>query len=467
VAILNAACWSLITPAFQVPDEQDHFAYVKQLAETGSLPTSSAPTFDTNREVLTVLSKLRYFQVRQQPQNRTISSAGEQEGLQQALGTLSEEHLAKGSYAAGVASSEPPLYYALETVPYSLAGNMLTRLQLMRLLSALMAGVTALFVFLFVRESLPGVPWAWTVGGLGVALVPLFGFMSGAVNPDALLFAVSAAAFYLLARGFRRGLKPGLAIAIGTITALGLLTKLNFIGLVPGIALGLVVLAVRAARVSRRSAFRSLALACAIAAGPVVLYALLNLLAGRHVLGTESGTVEHPHLSLRELGYIWQLYLPRLPGMTGFFPALFPARQLWFRGYVGLYGWLDTPFPGWVYDIALVLAACIAALCLRTIVMSSSSLRARAGELSAYALMSVGLMGLIGASSYLEYPATTASFAQARYLLPLLPLLGAVLAMAARGAGRRLGPPVGAAIVVLFLAHDLFSQLLVVSRFYG
>jgi hypothetical protein len=57
--------------------------------------------------------------------------------------------------------------------------------------------------------------------------------------------------------------------------------------------------------------------------------------------------------------------------------------------------------------------------------------------------------------------------AQPRYLLPLLPLLGVAVALAARGAGRRWGPPVGALLVVLFLSHDVFSQLIVVSRFYG
>jgi len=44
VALLNAACWSFITPPFQVPDEQDHFAYVQQLAETGHLPSKSPPS---------------------------------------------------------------------------------------------------------------------------------------------------------------------------------------------------------------------------------------------------------------------------------------------------------------------------------------------------------------------------------------------------------------------------------------
>jgi len=42
VAFVSAACWSFITPPFQVPDEPAHFAYVQQLAETGKLPTSGA-----------------------------------------------------------------------------------------------------------------------------------------------------------------------------------------------------------------------------------------------------------------------------------------------------------------------------------------------------------------------------------------------------------------------------------------
>jgi hypothetical protein len=52
-------------------------------------------------------------------------------------------------------------------------------------------------------------------------------------------------------------------------------------------------------------------------------------------------------------------------------------------------------------------------------------------------------------------------------MLPMLALLGAVLALAARGAGRRWGPVVGALIVVLFLSHDIFSLLQVTARYYG
>jgi len=467
VAGLNATCWSIVTPAFEIPDEPDHYAYVKQLAETGSLPSPNSTRFAKEERI--TLVGLRYYKVRQQPQHDAIGSRAEQNKLQEDL-LLASQASEVGSPTAGVAASQPPLYYALETVPYDLAGGtVLDRLQLMRLMSALMAGLTAMFVFLFIREALPREPWAWTVGGLAVALAPLLGFISGAVNPDSLLFAVSAAIFYALARAFRRGLSTGAAASIGALTAVGLLTKLNFIGLTPGILLGLTVLTVRAARSSPvRLAHRRLALAVGVAFSPVVVYACINALSNHPPLGLVSGALQTLHGSIfAEINYIWQLYLPRLPGTFNDFPGLFTTKQLWFNGYVGLYGWLDTTFPGWVYSVAPIPAGTIALLCGRALFESRAALRSRAAELAVYAVMAVGVMALVGAASYHGFPAVQAEFAEARYMLPMLALLGAALALAARGAGPRWGRAAGTLIVILFLSHDVFSQLLVVGRFYG
>jgi hypothetical protein len=467
VACLNAICWSIVTPPFQAPDEPDHFAYVKQLAETGSLPSSDLEEQSSVEEIAT-LDAIGYYHVRQQPQNHTIASHAEQTTLEGGLANIPHD---TGSTGAGVATTQPPLYYALEAIPYTLAesGNVLDRLQLMRLMSTLFAGLTALFVFMFVREALPGAPWAWTVGGLSVALVPLLGFTSGIVNPDSMLLAVSAATFYVLARAFRRGLDTAGAVAIGAVVAVGLATKLNYVGLVPGVVLALVILSVRGARLSGRSALRRLALALGIGFSPAVLYAAVNALSNHAALGILSRTANTTHGSslLAQLDYIWQLYLPRLPGTTNYFPGLFTARQFWFDGYVGLYGWFDTTFPGWVYSVALIPAGALALLCARSLVQSRAPLRSRWSELAVYAVMGVGLLALVGADSFRIFPRTDAEFAQTRYMLPLLALLGGALALAARAAGRRWGPVVGALIVVLFLAHDVFSQMLVAGRFYG
>jgi 4-amino-4-deoxy-L-arabinose transferase-like glycosyltransferase len=465
LACLNALCWSILTPPFEAPDEPAHFAYVKQLAETGRLPK---PGGESAPEVQLVLNALNEPYVAHSPETGTIATAAQQRALATALAA---HGFPAGSEYAGVAASQPPLYYALQAIPYTLAsgGTLLDRLALMRLLSALMGAATALFAFMFVRELLPRERWAWTVGGVCVALCPLLGFTSGVVSPDALLLAVSGALFYMLARAFRRGLDTPGAVAIGTLTAVGFLTKLNFLGLAPGVLLGVLVLSVRAAAASARRVYRLPTLAIGIAASPVVVYLAVNALSGDPLLGRvasgEAGSLSGSVGS--ELSFIWQLYLPRLPGMHEDFYGISTLRQLWFDGYVGRYGWLDTTFPGWVYDLALLPATVIVALCARALLACHAALRVRLGELLVYAAMAAGLAVLVGATGYSAYPRLSTEFAQARYLLPLLPLAGAVLALAARGAGRRWGPVAGVLLIVLFLGHDIFSQLQETARFYG
>jgi 4-amino-4-deoxy-L-arabinose transferase-like glycosyltransferase len=304
------------------------------------------------------------------------------------------------------------------------------------------------------------------VGGLCVALAPLLGAMSGSVNPDSMLFAVSAATFYLLARAFRRGLGTRTAAAVGAVTAIGIVTKLNFVGLLPGVALAMVALSVRARRTSGASLTRLLALSLGIGFSPAILYAAVNVLSHHSLLGIVSATVRTTHGSpLAQLDYIWQLYLPHVPGTANYFPGLFTPR-LWFDDYVGLYGFLDTTFPGWVDTLALIPACAIALLLGRALVQERAALRSRWLELAVYALMALGLLVLVGADSFRVFPKVDAEYAQPRYLLPLLAPLGAALALAARAAGRRWGPAVGALMVVAFLAHDVLSQMLVAGRFY-
>ena len=153
--------------------------------------------------------------------------------------------------------------------------------------------------------------------------------------------------------------------------------------------------------------------------------------------------------------------------MHVYFHGVSTTRQLWFDGLVGRYGWLDTFFPGWVYDLALIPAALIAGLCMRELVRNREALVERVAELAVYCVMTAGVMVLVGASDYLAYPEDIGAYIEPRYLMPMLVLFGAVLALAARGAGRRWGPAAGALLVLVILGQDIFSQLLVISRYYA
>jgi 4-amino-4-deoxy-L-arabinose transferase-like glycosyltransferase len=468
IALLNAVTWSLIVPPFEGKDESDHFAYVEQIVENGSLPENGQQNGVYSTQENLVLGALHAGEVIHSPQSTSISSEAEQRALIEANHAGASR---RGSGEAGIATSEPPLYYLIQAIPYLLArGNILVELQLMRLVGALFAAITALFTFLFLREILPRSPWAATVGALAVALQPLLAFMSGSVNPDSMLFAVAAAVFYCLARAFRRGLTRRLAIAVGIGTAVGFLTKLNFVGFTFGVYVGLGVLAIREARARGRATLGAPLLAAVIGALPVALYALRNVLQSHHTLGLASsgGSLLAPGELLHLISYIWQLYLPRLPGMTHYFEGLATYKDIWFDRSVGLYGWMDTMFPTWVDNVALIPAALVAAVFLREVVVRRRALRKRLPEFGVYAAIAVGLLVLIGGSSYdSDALHHSPAFAEPRYLLPLLPLLGAVFVLAVRGAGRRWAPAAGAALIVLIFGFDLVSQLQVIARYYG
>jgi 4-amino-4-deoxy-L-arabinose transferase-like glycosyltransferase len=472
VAFLNAAVWSTVVPPFHVPDETAHVAYVQQLAETGEVPNdANAGVFSDEQARL--LEALQFSATVGRPAEGTIWSESEDQAVDQV-----EDASLTGSNAGGIQpnSNQPPLYYLLGAGVYwaSPSDGLLDRLALLRLLSAALAAATTLFVFLFLREVLAE-RWTWTVGALAVALQPTFGFISGGVTPDALLFAASAALFLMLARVFRDGLTLERGLAIGAVLAVGVLAKLNFLALIPGALAGLMLLAWRPH--DRVHVVRAVGVASGVLALACLAYVAVNVglwdrsawggglaVAGTNVTGGSDGAVS---IGLAErLGYTWQLYLPRLPFMNDQF-TYFPPYTTWFKGGIGHFGWLDTPFPNWTYTLALVIAVPLALLAVVALVQRRHVLLEHWPELVTYGLMVAGLLVSIGFSGVRYRKDTGFIFEQTRYLLPLLPLYATAVALAALGAGRRLARPLGAVIVVLAMGHGLFAQLLVIGRFYA
>lgn len=468
VAFLNASAWSILIPPFRVPDEQSHYAYTEYLAQNNRPPIPESVDTYSGSQTL-AMRDLRFETSQFVPDNGTIWSTSEQRQLTRDL--EEEDDRIGGNGGAKTVGGEPPLYYALESIPYRLAGGtVLDRLALMRLLSALLGGVSVLFVFLFVREALPGVPWAWTVGALGVAFQPLFAFISGGVNSDALLYPASAALFFLLARAFRRGLTPAIAVAIGAAIATGLLTKFNMMGLVPGAALALLAIAIRQEGALRLRALGLPLLALALGLGPLLLEMALNSAVWeRPVIGASASSFAlkddiHPTLG-GGISYAWQFYFIPLPGQDAPLGG-FPLWESWHQGFIGLFGWIDTEFSQRVYRIAAVPLLAVGALAGAALVRSRRTLARRRLELIVYGLIAASFAVFVAGASYIIYVRFDQNVAQARYLLPLLPLYAALLALAVRGAGARRMPVVGTAIVACAIAHNLFSQLLVIARYY-
>jgi len=459
LATVNAWIWAVVTPSFQVPDEPTHAAYVQYLAETGSVPrplaTRANGRFHLSREEAAAVAgvPLSYDGV---PSWSKIRDAAVRRALASRLDRVREA-------GAGPSANYPPLYYALEAVPYRLAssGSFFDRLLAMRLVSALFAGATAAFSFMFVRELLPGTPWAWLVGGVAVALQPLLAFVSGGVNPDSLLWAASAAFLWLVARAFRRGLTMWVAVGIGVALAVALLTKSAAYALVPPAALALAVLA-------RRGAARAAAAASAIAAAPFAVWIATSALVWDRGVGSAATVAPAHRTSLGgQLAYLWETFLPRLPGMPQEFHH-YPTYPLWqdyFQGLVGRFGYAEYGFSQRVNLIALAIAVAILALAVSELARRRPALRRRRAELGTYILLVVAILVGVAFAGYRFRTDTGVNFEQARYLFPLLPLFGALFALAARGA-RRYGRVVGVVLVVIVVAQNGFSLLLTLQRYY-
>jgi 4-amino-4-deoxy-L-arabinose transferase-like glycosyltransferase len=343
----------------------------------------------------------------------------------------------------------------------------------MRLLSVLLAGLTTGFVFLFLRELMPGTPWAWTIGALAVAFQPVFGFMGGAVNPENLLWSASAAMFWLLARSFRRGLTLRRGAGIAAALAVGLFAKTSMAAVVPGVALGLALLVLRSQ--ARPRPLRTKAAALAIVVVPPIAWLLIE----QHVFGRSfaTSTEQYAGISHRNesipgaLDYLWQFYLPPLPFMHHgwFWGARYPHYPLWqtyFEGFVGRFGWFAFGFPTWVSQVALAVALPVIVLAGSLLVRARGIVRRRWHELASYVAIMAGVLLLVGLVGYRVRAGGDANFEQTRYLFALLPLYGALVAVAARAAGRR-GPAVAAAFLVLAIANSVFGQLVTLSHYFA
>jgi hypothetical protein len=222
IAFASAGSWALITPAFNTPDEPEHFAYAQYFAETGHAPArapDSRPAYSTEETL--ALNAVDIYSQTERPDARPPWLVREQKSWEQSR--ASAAHLSNnGGGVTTAASTHQPAYYALLAPAYRLVSSQsaFSQLTAMRLVSALLAALVAACAFGIVRELLPRQPLAAVAAGLLVAFHPMFGFISGAVNNDNGINAAAALSLYLLIRGLRRGLTWRLALALGAVVAL-------------------------------------------------------------------------------------------------------------------------------------------------------------------------------------------------------------------------------------------------------
>jgi len=480
LAALNGAAWSVITPPFQAPDEVDHFAYVQSLAERGERPSPYPTAAGTNWSAAENAALLGTDMLTDHQLGDSRAPELRADAIAYRQLVASERPRDDNGGGLQSASGYGPLYYLALTPGYLVAsgGSIFSELEGARLISVLIGALACVFAYLTVREIAPRQVWLAVLAGLLVVLQPMYSFLSGSVNNDIGVDAGAAAVAYLLIRAVRRGPEGATMLALGVLLGALPFVKNSAYELYP-VAVVAVAGSVWRHRGRRAGSGRATATGLALLVVPAaVTYALASAL--EHVLTpappaqrvaavvtTTSGALSAPlHHPISYLTYLWEVFLPRLPGMTPHFPPGLPAQTIFTRRGWAAFGWYDVFFPGWVYRV--LAAAMLGALVLGLLALwrERRFVRRRLIETSILVLFPIVVVAAFEAVFYT--PATRTVVAEmGRYAFPaLVPL--AVLSVGALSAfGRQRALAAGSILLVVLLAFCYASQALTFTAFFS
>jgi len=466
-AFMVSTSWALITPPFQAPDEQDHFAYVQHLAETGKAPRQQGGPADQpwSQDERTALSFTRALSANEQSDGRPPWLAANERAWEQAR-SAGHDRADGGGFTTSAAHG--PVYYAALVPAYAATRNasIWSQLTLQRIMSALIGSLAALFTFLAAREILPRPRIFAVAAGLLVAYQPMFTFISGAVNNDVGINAAAAATVFMLMRMLRRGASPGLLCGLGVL--LGLLPVIKGTGyeLYPIAAIAAIGALLR---FRDRRALVSVGLLVLSGLAVQVVWSQLAPSFGHTTFTTPGGGAPTSASALSTPGlyisYVWQIFLPRLPLMNDHFVQTWPFFNIYVERAWASFGWYTIQFPRYVYGLIVLAMAGAIVLGVVAIRREWPWVRTRLWELLVLALLPLAVIaGVESAFATLQPRPILAEMG--RYLFPAISALSILAVGAAVGVGRRRAVSLVTGVVVAEFVLVYASQLLELRGFY-
>jgi hypothetical protein len=474
IAAVNFACWGLISPVFQTPDEVDHFAYTQSLVERGREPAREpTPALARWSRQESLLLEYTAFPTDHQVGDTTVPWLGLQQRRWEAAARRLRPSAANGG-GNETAATHGPIYYAALAPAYALAsGSPSSQLTLMRMASALIGALTVLFAFLMVRELAPGRPWLAVLAALLVAFQPMYGFISGSVNNDVGVNACAAALELLLIRILRRGITLPTGLLTGALIALLPLVKGTGLSLYPVAAVALLFALWQEPTVRGRAQAW-----LALAVSAVVLSVLLPVVFSGFSPPTAAGGAASVGSNVRAASdalnhhggfasYVWQVFLPRLPFMGAHFPpGQIPAWVIFVeRGWAD-FGWSTVLFPAAVYSVLGALMLTAIGLALFAAVREWPWLK-RNWKL-AVVVLATPVCVFLGFEATFYLPAARGIVPEfGRYEFPAIAPLAAIVVGALHAFGRRRALTAGAVVLVAMIAFSVASELLTLTTFYA
>ncbi len=472
IALVNGVTWATVMPSFQQPDEPAHFSYVQLVGQHVKLPENKPGNGPHTNEAQVAIDSARTFKIAARPTGQPLWTEDSETAWLEQTNALGDDRYKGGGYPGG-AASYPPLYYTVAAGAYRIdpGGSVFSKVWLVRVFSALLGALTAIFTFLFAREFIRSRQWLPVAAGLFVALHPLFISISGSVNNDSLMVMLATVVLYLVARAFNRGINPRLAAAIGFVLALGLITKQTIFGIAPAVAIAVLYLALKGSK-NRSEALKVLTASLVALLLPVIAWYATNYLIDRPLSGFSTSTAGQPFTITGFLSYVWQWYLPPLTFMGKYFAhdlSIFysaPAFDVWVRGFWGGFGWLDTNFPTYVYNALQLLTASVAMLLIYAAITFWKTLKENLAQVLFCVLAVIGQVMLVHLASYIALIQNGTAFAQGRYLFPVIAIFALAATVSLTVFGRRMAPIAAVTLITAMIAFNAISMGLALTRYY-
>ena len=378
-----AGAYSMLTPAWEAPDEAGHFEYATYLAQHRALPVQRLhATSEFHQPPL-------YYAI--------TALAMTPADLHDPTGALNPN---PDFIWAGQGGNDANIGFHISAETFPFQGRALA-LHLARAVSALMGILTVALTIAIGWEIFPEQRWIGLLGGALVAFNPQFLFISGAMNNDNLLTTAATGAWWQLLRAMQRPKQWRPWMWVGLWVAVGLLAKTSMF--VVGLVVGLMLLA---CAIRRRSA--GVFVRGALAVGSSV------------TLATGWWFLRNQLLYGDPLG--WNVFRVNFKSVLRRGPLPWSKVQeffsVQFRSFWGVFGWMNVNAPGWFYAAIQVLLG----LSLLGIVFWF--VRRRYRTLTEFQKSALVLLGLAIAAQegYMLWAITrfNESWYQGRYLFPII-----------------------------------------------
>lgn len=475
VVALFGISWALIVPAWQVPDEDAHFSYVQTLVQRHERPGSGPRQFSTAQfaSMRATNADAQQLGVGEPPWTHDASARWHSQARHQSQ---------SDGGAANPASTYPPAYYAAETAGYVLAGpqaTVLDHLYAARLFSVLWLLLNTAGVWLLAGELTGRRRPLQLLAAALVGLWPMVTFMSAGVNPDGLLYASWTWTLWLGTVIIRRGLTVGRGAAFAACVALALLTKATSWALVPAAVFALAIGLWRLRPSGARRMLVPAAVALAIFVIPVGAWEVGNQVSHRSAYAQVSqvtGASGGAGFSIRGfLSYVWQYYLPRVPGEQKHkldLPVVsnYPPFNVWVGTGWASFGWVTLFFPhgvyGWFFAITVIVGL-MALFKLGLLIRRYRAARVmRGAALPTAGFFALAFVCLLGGLHLTEYQ-LRGPVNQGRYLFPLAGLAAMAVVLAGTLVPVRLQAAARGAVLGGLVVFQFACLWLVASHYYA